>query len=131
MAERTVTLSALTLRALLGFEDGTQDTLLNFVLDSVMEGILNYSNLSELPAGLENTAYRMVIDLYRAEGYGSAAAPAGEVQSIKEGDTQVNFRDASSGNAYASYMAGILKNYTVQLNRYRRFRRETPCSGQE
>lgn len=126
-----VTLSASRMRGLLGISDDGQDTILDFVLDSVQEGILNYCNLSELPAGLENTAYRMAVDLYRAEGYGSEAVPAGEVQAVKEGDTQVTFRDASAGNAYASYMAGILKNYTVQLNRYRRIRRSMACSVQE
>lgn len=111
-----------TLKALLGITDTTQDAALQFVLDDVTETICNYCHVDELPLGLTNTAYRMAIDIYRAEGIGSAAAPAGTVSSIKEGDTTVSFvRQASE----SSYTASVLKQYEAQLNRYRRVIR--PC----
>lgn len=117
-----MTLDLAYFKSLLGIDDTTQDTALRFVLDDVVETILNYCNLDELPAGLENTAYRMAIDIYRAESIGSAAAPAGTVSSIKEGDTTVAFtRQASE----SSYTASVLKQYEAQLNRYRRLIR--PC----
>lgn len=117
-----MTLSLDKFKQLLGIIDAAQETALQFILDDVTETILNYCNLNELPQGLENTAYRMAIDIYRAEGIGASEAPAGEVASIKEGDTTVAFKQAASESYYT---ASVLKNYTVQLNRYRRLIR--PC----
>ena len=84
--------------------------------------IYDMCDLPELPEGLENTAYRMAIDVYRAEGIGAGEAPAGNVTSIKEGDTTVAFKQAASESFYVS---SVLKNYAAQLNRYRRLIR--PC----
>lgn len=117
-----MTLSLDKFKTLLGITDAAQETALQFILDDVTETILNYCNLNELPQGLENTAYRMAIDIYRAEGIGTSEAPAGDVASIKEGDTTVAFKQAASESYYT---ASVLKNYTVQLNRYRRLIR--PC----
>ena len=91
-----MTLSLDKFKQLLGIIDAAQETALQFILDDVTETILNYCNLNELPQGLENTAYRMAIDIYRAEGIGTSEAPAGEVASIKEGDTTVAFKQAAS-----------------------------------
>lgn len=110
------------LKKLLGITDAAQEIALQFILDDVTETILNYCNLNELPQGLENTAYRMAIDVYRAEGIGANEAPTGNVSSIKEGDTTVSFKQVVSENYYTT---SVLKNYTVQLNRYRRMIR--PC----
>lgn len=117
-----MTLSLDKFKQLLGIIDAAQETALQFILDDVTETILNYCNLNELPQGLENTAYRMAIDIYRAEGIGTSDAPVGDVASIKEGDATVAFKQAASESYYT---ASVLKNYTVQLNRYRRLIR--PC----
>ena len=93
-----------------------------FILVDVSETILNYCHLTELPEGLENTAYRMAIDVYRAEGIGAGEAPAGNVTNIKLGDTTVDLNQASIERFYES---SVLKNNAVQLNRYRRLIR--PC----
>lgn len=112
-----MTLDLAYFKSLLGIDDTTQDTALRFVLDDVVETILNYCNLDELPAGLENTAYRMAVDIYRNEGVGSSSVPAGTVSSIKEGDTTVSF---SSQTSESYYTESVLKNYAAQLHRYRR-----------
>lgn len=106
------------LKALLGIaaDDTSQDASLQFILDDVSETIRNYCNLDELPSGLEHTAYRMAIDLYRNEAIGEADAPVGSVSSIKEGDTQTDFNKTAT----AGYAETLLKNYHAQLNRYRR-----------
>lgn len=106
-----------TLKSLLGIAvtDTTQDANLAFILDDVSETILNYCNISELPSGLANTAYRMAIDLYRNESIGEADLPM-SVSSIAEGDTTTQFRTGVDSN----FKDTLLKNYTVQLNRYRR-----------
>lgn len=109
-------------KTLLGITDSEQDALLSLLLESVTETICNYCNVDEVPDGLTYTAYRMMADAYRAEGYGSTAGAQGAPSSITEGDTTVSFRDASSTKAYEAYAASVLKNYTAQLNRYRRMK---------
>lgn len=106
------------LKKLLGIkqEDTSKDDSLKFTLDDVHEAILNYCNQSELPKGLENTAYRMAIDLYRNEAPGEADTPLGPVSSIAEGDTSTSFRV----RADEGYKDSLLKNYKARLNRYRR-----------
>lgn len=94
--------------------DNSQNVSLQFVLDTVKETVLNYCNLTELPDGLRNTCYRMAIDLYRYEKPSDTGIPI-RVASITEGDTTTSFSmlgDVLKGT--------ILKDYTRQLNRYRR-----------
>lgn len=104
------------LKKLLGIpeDDIEKDIPLQFLMDDVTETICNYCNISALPQGLTNTAYRMAIDLFRGEAPGEGTGPM-KVSSIKEGDTTTGFSDASS-----AWAGGVLKDYTVQLNRYRR-----------
>lgn len=104
------------IKELLGIaaKDAPQDISLQFVLDCVEETVLNYCNLKELPEGLTNTCYRMAIDLYRYEKPSEAGVPL-RVSAITEGDTSTSFSvlsDALKGT--------VLKDYTRQLNRYRR-----------
>lgn len=104
------------LKMLLGIpeEDITKDPILQFVLDDVEETVKNYCHLKELPTGLINTGYRMAIDLYRFDNPGAGDTPL-TVSSISEGDTSTSFKNASD-----ALTGSILKNYQVQLNRYRK-----------
>lgn len=106
------------LKRLLGIPEGdtSQDLPLEFIIDDVMETILNYCNLEELPAGLTNTAYRMAIDIYRYERPGDPGAPV-TVASISEGDTSTSFTSAAD-----ALNGDLLKDYQGQLNRYRKLR---------
>jgi len=88
------------------------DELLRFLLDSVTQSIINYCNVEELPVELENTAVMMAVDLCRSEQFGGAEAPQ-TVSSIAEGDTKVSFQVNPEVNS-------LIKNYTAQLNRFRR-----------
>lgn len=108
------------LKVLLGSETSDRDAVLEFVLADVEETICNYCNVPELPAGLLNTAYRMAVDIARAEGFGSAEG-GGFVTSIKEGDASVNY------GTDAVFASSLLKNYAAQLNRYRML--GAPCSA--
>lgn len=122
-------LTADRLRALTGAPDTVSDELLQFILDSVEEIICNYCNAEALPEGLTHTAYRMAVDMYRAEQYGASSmdggAGSGPAQSVKVGDTTVIFRDTSSGKDYEAWLASVMHNYTAALNRYRRLKH--PC----
>ena len=104
------------IKELLGgsMEDTSQDVSLQFVLDSVEETVLNYCNLDKLPDGLTNTCYRMAIDLYRYEKPSDPGVPL-RVSSITEGDASTSF-----GVLCDVLKGSILKDYTRQLNRYRR-----------
>ncbi len=95
--------------------DNTKDIPLQFILDDVQEVILNYCNQDELPEGLENTAYRMAIDLYRNESPGKEKSPVGPIASISVGDTTTSFKSTSN-----EFKEHLLKNYKSQLNRYRK-----------
>lgn len=88
------------------------DELLQFILDSVTLSIINYCNVEEFPVELENTAVMMAVDLCRSEQFGGVEAPQ-TVSSIAEGDTKVSFQASPEVNS-------LIKNYTAQLNRFRR-----------
>ena len=103
---------------LLGITGPDKDTVLQFVLDDIEETILNYCHVDTLPKGLVKTAYRMAIDLYRAEGFGQEAIESG-VSSISEGGATVSFK---SSNYDTSFTSSLLKNYERQLKEYRRLK---------
>lgn len=106
------------LKQLLGIdpEDTSKDVPLEFAKDDVEEIIKNYCHIDEIPAGLLNTAYRMIIDLWRNENPGGDAPTQGAVASISEGDTSVSFNQTVD----VSYKDSLLKNYKSSLNRYRK-----------
>lgn len=107
-----------TLKNLLGITTDDKDVVLQFILEDVEETVLNYCNLKALPAGLVKTAYRMAMDLYRAEGLGQEAIEGG-VSSISEGGATVSFK----GSTYdTSFTGSLLKSYEKQLMEYRRLK---------
>ena len=107
-----------TFRTILGITTTDKDDVLQFVLDDVEETVLNYCNLDTLPKGLVKTAYRMAMDLYRAESFGQEAIESG-VSSISEGGATVSFK---SSNYDTSFTSSLLKNYERQLTEYRRLK---------
>lgn len=111
-------MDAQKLKTLLGIpmEDISRDLALAFVLEDVEETILNYCGIEKLPKGLENTAYRMAMDLYRNENVGQEEAATGPVASLSEGDTSTSFHQCADGN----FKDTVLKNYRPGLNRYRK-----------
>ena len=106
-----------TLRVLLGITDESKDVILAFVIDKATDMVCNYCNIAEIPAGLRNVLLNMCVDLYRGESLGQEQMQ-GPVKSITEGDVSVSFGSAAS-TTENSGMA-FLKDYTAQLNRYRK-----------
>ena len=123
-----MTLDINDLKPLLGLEvtDTSKDSVLTFVLGNVAEVICNYCHIAEVPRGLEYTAYRMAMDLYRNEGIGEADSDGniGRVSSIDEGDVKISF---GASNFDSSFANSLLKVYTPQLNRYRKLVRNDDC----
>ena len=123
-----MTLDINDLKPLLGLEvtDTSKDSVLTFVLGNVAEVICNYCHIAEVPRGLEYTAYRMAMDLYRNEGIGEADSDGniGRVSSIDEGDVKISF---GASHFDSSFLNSLLKVYTPQLNRYRKLVRNDAC----
>lgn len=107
------------LKVLLGMDvmQETNDTILLFVLDTVITQVLDYCHRKDLPDGLKNTVVRMALDMYREEQFGSASVPAKE-QTVKVGDTSTTFSTEQS----TCYVDSLLKNYEKQLKNYRKLR---------
>ena len=116
------------LKALLGITGEDKDMLLQFALDDTKMMILNYCNLSYIPKGLEIVWLKMTIEFYNSSGLSMGninvgANASGKVSSISEGDTSVSF-DTSNSNgsssAQTSTTDGLINNYIIQLNQYRK-----------
>lgn len=108
-----------TLKVLLGITDESKDVILAFVIDKVRDMVCNYCNIEEVPIGLNNVLLNMCIDMYRAESLGQEQVQ-GPVKGISEGDVSVAFGSAASTSENSGMT--FLKDYTAQLNRYRKVR---------
>ena len=107
------------LKLLLGIKENDKDALLQYVLDTITDEILNYCNLDFLPVGLENIAVRMAADTWRSEEYGNEAKQQA-IASVSRGNASTSFSAPD-----LSGLAGgksIVDNYTAQLNAFRRVR---------
>lgn len=114
------------LKQLLGIplDDTTKDFPLQFIMEKVVESIINYCNIEELPDGLINTAYSMCIERFRKEvnSDGSmAAASSGDtyVSSITEGDTSISYSQKTTQTQTSTGTDSIM-GYEKILNKYRR-----------
>nr|DAY60316.1 MAG TPA: Head Tail Connector Protein [Caudoviricetes sp.] len=105
-------------KKLLGIEsmDNSKDFELQYILDDVEVRVLDYCHIEELPTGLKSTCYRMAIDLYRNENIGQEERDT-VVTSLSEGNTSTSFKAKEQDKAY---LESILKDYRLQLNRYRK-----------
>ncbi|MBE6070050.1 MAG: hypothetical protein E7211_20530 [Clostridium lundense] len=114
------------LKMLLGVTGEDKDMLLQFALDDTKAAILNYCNLTFIPKGLETIWLKMTIEFYGASGSDTGGVnvgsnTSGQVSSIKEGDVTVQFATGSSHSA--STTDGIINNYIIQLNQFRKVKR--------
>lgn len=119
------------LKTLLGITGEDKDTLLQFALDDTKMIILNYCNLTFIPKGLETVWLKMAIEFYKSSGASTGsinvgASASGKVSSISEGDTSVSFDTSNSTGSTSSQTSttdGLINNYIVQLNQFRKVRR--------
>ena len=108
-----------TLKMLLGVTDNSKDDILTFTMNKVTDMVLNYCNIDYIPDRLDNVLINMCIDMYRAESLGQEELQ-GPVKSITEGDVSVSFGNAQ--NVSDNPGMEFLKNYTLQLDRFRKAR---------
>ena len=106
-----------TLKGLVGDKYTDKDAVYDFIVDKAWETVCNYCRIDTVPEGAKNTLLSMCVDMYRLENYGEEQA--GETaRSITEGEVSVTFGTASSPADNPA--AAFLKDYTYQLNRYRK-----------
>lgn len=111
------------LKSLLGIEqsDTSKDDRLLFALESIVNGINTYCNLTVIPAALDNVVLQIAEDYYRAKYPTEFEQAAPAVVSVKRGDVQTNFA-APKGAVVAGPGAAFVQNYAAQLNAFRRMR---------
>lgn len=114
-------------KALLGITGTDQDDVLQFVIQTVEDLVLSYINQDTLPAPLENTLVVMCVSYYKAAGLGTTQAAVGPVASVKRGDVQTSFANASGASGSAStFNLGAdgqdFFGWRTVLNEYRKLR---------
>jgi hypothetical protein len=111
------------LKMLLGIEpdDATKDVRLTFVLETVVQAVLTYCNMEEIPGALENVILQMAEDYYRGKYPTEFEQAPAAVTSVKRGDVQTNFGSAKSVVSVGSG-AAFVQNYTAQLIAFRKLR---------
>ena len=98
-----------------GTKGDEKDDIMAFVIKDTEEVICNYCNIDRIPEGLENTSYRMAMDLYRNENIGNEDG-AIFVSSLTEGDTSTSFKQTRDD----VFKDSLLKNHKKILDRYRK-----------
>jgi len=119
---------ACELLAALGFTVATTDALLLYLVGSVTERVLNETNQTEIPEGLEYLSAEMVVGEYlnlkknsgELDGFDTEAA----IKQIQEGDTNITFA-LGAGSFTPEQRLDNLINYltngrTREFIRYRR-----------
>lgn len=113
------------------------DTDIEFAIDEVVQYILNYCTISDVPRALRFVVANMVIDLLSYQYYkknqdnenpeDSGLIGAGNISNLQVGDTQVKLGNwdltDSRTSALKSHVANldeILFDYNKQLNQFRR-----------
>ena len=114
-------------KALLGITGTDQDELLHFVIQPVEDLVLSYLNQDTLPAPLVHALVVMCVSYYKAAGLGTTQAAVGPVASVKRGDVQTSFANASGASGSAStFNLGAdgqdFFGWRTVLNEYRKLR---------
>lgn len=114
-------------KVLLGIDGTDQDEVLLFVIQTVEDLVLSYINQDTLPAPLENALIVMCVSYYKAAGLGTTQAAVGPVASVKRGDVQTSFANASGASGSAStFNLGAdgqdFFGWRTVLNEFRRLR---------
>ena len=88
-------------KILLKWPDADDDTLLQIYVITVIQRILNYCRIFELPEELYYTAAQMVVDLYKINSGAEIGSITGAVSSVTEGSRSV----AYSGESESMFLA--------------------------
>lgn len=111
------------LKQLLSFpiEDTSKDVRLQFVLETIIQEIKTYCNISSIPKPLDNVVLHIAEDYYRTKYPTEFEQTSPAVTSIKRGDVTTAFGSAKATVTVGSG-AAFVRNYAAQLNAFRRLR---------
>lgn len=106
--------------------DNGKAVIIDYTYDLVIDEILNYCHLTELPIGLKNVAASMIVDLYRMGDFGTDILSK-EPTSITRGDVSISYRlgyersnDSQRNSMYILSDSALMKDYYKQLNVFRK-----------
>ena len=104
----------------LGISDESEDGIIQFLIATVNQEILNYCNINELPSALNYTLCQMVADLYRDNKKNNASnAIVGNVSSVSEDGRSVSF---TNGTELKTSIEDRITR-TAELKRYKKLYR--------
>lgn len=108
----------LQLKELLGIlaQDTSKDFYLKFVLQDMVDLILDYCHIEVIPSGLESTLLKMARKAYQEHLFGTEMESKGAVTSISIGGTSTSFQPVSE-----EMKKRLQKENIRRLNMYRRF----------
>lgn len=111
------------LKQLLGIpiELTTKDFQLTFALESIVQGIKTFCNITKIPKELDTVVLQIAEDYYRAKYPTEFEQTAPAVTSIKRGDVTTTFGSAKATVTVGSG-AAFVRNYEAQLVAFRRMR---------
>lgn len=111
------------LKVLLGIpiENVLKDFQLTFVLESIVQAIKTFCNITSIPPALDTVVLQIAEDYYRAKYPTEFEQTAPVVTSIKRGDVTTAFGSAKAVVTVGSG-ASFVRNYEAQLVAFRRMR---------
>ncbi|MEK4355193.1 phage head-tail connector protein [Paenibacillus sp. FSL R7-0048] len=102
-------------------EDTSKDQRLLFALETIVQEIKTYCNISSIPEALDNVVLHIAEDYYRTKYPTEFEQTAPAVTSIKRGDVTTAFGSAKATVTVGSG-AAFVRNYAAQLQAFRRLR---------
>lgn len=111
------------LKGLLGFpvEDTSKDIRLTFTVETVIQAVLIWCNISVIPKELENVVLQIAEDQYRTKYSSEFPETEQALQSVKRGDVTTTFGAAKS-TVKAGPGASFVQQYESQLIAFRKLR---------
>jgi len=107
-------------------DTGTDEWLINFLIDKVANTIKNDCNLTEIPAGLYEVAVDMVCGEFLAAKKGSGQLEGFDVdfaiKQIKEGDTNITFAVPDATITVDWLIKWLIDGTRYQFSAFRRLR---------
>ncbi|WP_339245292.1 hypothetical protein [Paenibacillus sp. FSL F4-0243] len=106
---------------LIPIENETKDFKLLFALQTIVQEIKTYCNISSIPEDLDNVLLHIAEDYYRTKYSTEFEQATPAVTSIKRGDVTTAFGSAKATVTVGSG-AAFVRNYAAQLQAFRRLR---------
>lgn len=121
MVEHLKYLPLLKALLLIPFEDTSRDVKLLFALETIVQEIKTYCNITAIPEALDNVVLHIAEDYYRTKYPTEFEQTAPAVTSIKRGDVTTAFGSVKATVVVGSG-AAFVRNYAAQLQAFRRLR---------